>query len=103
MTQPSEPIEETLKRLWSDALGTSPSSLTSNFFDLGGHSLAAVRLVSEIGRVFGKRLPVSFVFQAPTLETMAARLRGESRVDSFVVPLREGGRRPPFFCGGPEA
>jgi thioesterase domain-containing protein len=61
----------------------------------------AVRLVSEIGRVFSKRLPVSFVFQAPTIEAMAARLRGELRADSFVVPLREGGRRPPFFCGGP--
>lgn len=98
--QPRDPIEETLEGLWSDALGVSSSSLTSNFFDLGGHSLMAVRLVSEIARVFGKRLPVSFVFQAPTIEEMAKRLRGGLQAHSFVIPVRERGVRPPFFCGG---
>jgi hypothetical protein len=61
----------------------------------------AIRLVSEIGRVFATRLPVSFVFQTPTIKEMARRLRGESPAHSFVVPLRESGSRPPFFCGGP--
>ena len=96
----SDRIEEILEGVWAKVLGTRPPRITSNFFDLGGHSLMAVRLISEIGRAFGRKVPVSFVFQQPTIEAMARRLRKEVRPAPSVVPLNEAGSRSPFFCGG---
>jgi thioesterase domain-containing protein/NRPS condensation-like uncharacterized protein/acyl carrier protein len=98
--EPSDRIEEILEGVWAKVLGTRPPGTTSNFFDLGGHSLMAVRLISEIGRAFGRKVPVSFVFQEPTIEAMARRLRREVRPAPSVVPLNETGSRSPFFCGG---
>jgi thioesterase domain-containing protein/NRPS condensation-like uncharacterized protein len=98
--QSSDLIEEVLANLWTKALGIYPPSAASNFFDIGGHSLMAVHLTSEISRVYGTNLPVSFVFQHPTIEGMARFLRGEASEASSLVPIQQGGSLPPFFCGG---
>jgi thioesterase domain-containing protein len=98
--QSSDNIEQTLEGLWVKVLGTRPPGIATNFFDLGGHSLMAVRLISEISRVFRRNLPVSFVFEEPTIAAMARHLRGQVRPPSSVVPLHEGGPRSPFFCSG---
>jgi thioesterase domain-containing protein/NRPS condensation-like uncharacterized protein len=93
-------FEETLADLWLKVLGLRPPAATSNFFDLGGHSLLAVRLASEIGRIYGTNFPVSLVFQAPTIEGMARRLRAQISSASSVIAVQEDGSLPPFFCGG---
>src|SRR5690348_7817139 len=48
-------VELVLVELWEKMLSVSPVSVTDSFFDLGGHSLMAVTLMSEIHRTFGKR------------------------------------------------
>jgi thioesterase domain-containing protein len=93
-------VEEVLASLWAKALGTRPSSTTSNFFDVGGHSLMAMYLASAIGRVYGINFPVSLIFQEPTIEGMARRLQGAVCAASSVVSIQDDGSRPPFFCGG---
>jgi thioesterase domain-containing protein len=98
--QSGDLIEEALTSLWTKALGVCPPSVASNFFDVGGHSLMAVHLTSEISRAYGKNLPVSFVFQHPTIEGMARYLREETSEASSLVPIQQGGLLPPFFCGG---
>jgi thioesterase domain-containing protein len=97
----SGPVEETLERLWAEVLGARPPGITANFFDLGGHSLMAVRLIAEIGRVFGTKLPVSLLFQHPTIEALACRLRGEIGGPSAVIPICKEGARAPLFFAGP--
>jgi NRPS condensation-like uncharacterized protein/acyl carrier protein len=96
----TELVEEVLARLWAKALGSRPPSITSNFFDLGGHSLMAMYLASEIGRVYGVNFPVSLIFQEPTIEGIAGRVRREVCAASSVVSIQEAGSLPPFFCGG---
>jgi len=60
----------------------------------------AVYLASQISRVFGTNFPVSLVFQEPTIDAMARRLR--TRVDAAlsIAALQEDGSLMPFFCGG---
>jgi acyl carrier protein len=53
-------------------LGISRVSIRDNFFDLGGHSVIAVRLAARIGSEFGIALPVSRLFQALDIEQLAA-------------------------------
>src|SRR5581483_3084655 len=60
------PLEQQLVDLWSELLGVERVSVYDDFFALGGHSLLTVRLVSEIEKLFGKRLPLASIFQGRT-------------------------------------
>jgi thioesterase domain-containing protein len=92
--------KEALTNLWTKVLGAPPPAATSNFFEIGGHSLLAVYLASEISRLFATSFPVSLVFQEPTINGMARRLRTRVEAASTLVALQEGGPLAPFFCGG---
>jgi acyl-coenzyme A synthetase/AMP-(fatty) acid ligase/acyl carrier protein len=56
--------------LWEKILNVRPVGLRDNFFDLGGNSLMAVRLFSEMRKLFGRSFPLSILFQAPTVEKL---------------------------------
>jgi len=98
--QSGDTTEEVLADLWTKVLGTRPPAATSNFFDIGGHSLLAVYLASEISNAYGTNFPVSLIFQKPTIDAMARHLRTRVHAASSVVALQEGGSLTPFFCGG---
>jgi aspartate racemase len=97
---PRDPIERQLAGIWEKLLGIRPIGIHDSFFDLGGHSLLAVRLVTAIERALGQRVPVAAVFQARTVEQLAALLRqqGGTPLFSSLVALQPEGHRPPFFC-----
>jgi thioesterase domain-containing protein/acyl carrier protein len=100
---PSEPpcgdFEERLAALWMDVLGIDAVNAHDDFQELGGHSLLAARLMAQIERTFGRKLPLSTLLHAPTLRGMAAHLEGTTpppvRVE--VVRLSEGDGAPLFW------
>jgi thioesterase domain-containing protein len=71
-----------------------------DFFELGGSSLLALRLFSEIETTLGQDLPLASVFTAPSLREMAAliRERDPEAAWEILVPIQPKGQRPPFFC-----
>jgi acyl transferase domain-containing protein/thioesterase domain-containing protein/acyl carrier protein len=71
-------LETALAAVWSDLLGVDAVGADDDFFDLGGHSLIAIRLMSRIHNDFGVRLTLSTIFEAPTVAELAACLREES-------------------------
>jgi acyl carrier protein len=79
---PEGDTELRLARIWAELLGAQAVGATDNFFDLGGHSLKATRLVSAIAREFAIELPLIQVFQAPTLRALAAQVEQQRAVDS---------------------
>jgi aspartate racemase len=97
---PRDSLELQLTKIWEKVLGQQPIGIRDNFFDLGGHSLMAVRLFMQIEQVFERSLPLAVLFQAPTIEQLATVLReqGWSSSWSSLVPLRAVGSAPPFFC-----
>jgi amino acid adenylation domain-containing protein len=105
-TRPSGPalhtdqIEDTLTAIWEEVLGIENICATDNFFDLGGHSLKAIRMFAEIEKNFGKSIPLATLFRSPTIEKLATILRqdGWSPPESSVVAIQPHGSRPPFFC-----
>jgi thioesterase domain-containing protein len=99
-SQSGDAAEEVLADLWTKVLRKRPPAASSNFFDIGGHSLLAVYLASEISKAYGTNFPVSLIFQEPTIEAMARRLRAGIDAASSVVSIQESGSLAPFFCGG---
>ena len=68
-------MEQALASIWAEVLGMEKVGIHDNFFDLGGHSLVAVRLVNLIKRKIGRTVRIANIYQAPTVERMASILR----------------------------
>ncbi|MCH2094784.1 MAG: SDR family NAD(P)-dependent oxidoreductase [Rhodobacteraceae bacterium] len=112
---PENEIEATLAGFWEDLLGVQNVGVEDSFFDLGGHSLIAVRLFAKIKKAFRVDFPISVLFEAPTIRTCANLIAertgwqaGTTRQGAPSTPQRrfkhlvamhegEGGTRTPFF------
>jgi len=69
---PQDEVETRLVQIWEEILNVRPIGTYDNFFDLGGHSLAATRVISRLIQTFQLDLPVKALFDAPTVAQMAA-------------------------------
>jgi acyl carrier protein len=67
---PRTPIEEVLAAIWIELLGVERVGVHDNFFDLGGHSLMAMRLMAAIRETLGINFPLKTFFESPTIEHM---------------------------------
>ncbi len=72
---PQTSVERELAALWSDALDIDPVGVDDNFFDLGGDSISAVRLVSAIQRTMNRPVGLAAIFDAPTIARLAQLLQ----------------------------
>ncbi|MEM6497535.1 MAG: thioesterase domain-containing protein, partial [Pseudomonadota bacterium] len=118
---PRNPIEEKLAGLWSGLLGIDDVGVEDNFFDLGGHSLIAVRLFRMIKKDFGCEFPMSVLFDAPTIADCAELIASSTNVSAQgdddarsasegprtqwthlvkMHPGRDPNRIPFFLCAG---
>ena len=107
--EPRDEVERDLADRWREILGAPRVGVHDDFFELGGQSLLAVRLFDGIRRTYGVDLPVSTLFEAPTIARCAEILRaergpgrgdaepGRSRWASLVA-MQPAGTRPPFYC-----
>jgi amino acid adenylation domain-containing protein len=100
---PVSQIERRLVTIWEEVLAVKQIGTRDNFFDLGGHSLLAVRMFARLEESQGLRLPLATLFQAPTIEGLAAIIgKGELPASrrSLVAIQPEGDRVPLFAVPG---
>ncbi len=96
-------LEQKLTEIWQKVLQRQHISIKDNFFDLGGHSLVAVQLFSQIQKQLDKDLPLATLFQYPTIEELAQIIRQKELVapiSSLVAVKPSGAKKPFFFHGG---
>lgn len=68
---PAGEIEAAVLAVWQEVLGTGDIGAGDDFFQLGGHSLAAAQVVARLQDRFGVDLPVTLVFEQPTISEQA--------------------------------
>jgi len=87
-TAPRNELESQIALLWEEILGISKIGITTNFFDLGGHSLKILRLINELEKL-GYELKVKDVFESPTIMGMVEKLHASSREQLTKAPEQE--------------
>ena len=93
-------VEVLLVRIWEKVLGIKHVGVKDDFFDLGGHSILALRLAGEIKKQFGRDLPLAILFEKRTIERLAEALNQqfETLPNTALVPIQPlGTKRPLFF------
>jgi thioesterase domain-containing protein/acyl carrier protein len=118
--EPRNDVERTLVGFWEELLGVNQVGVEDSFFDLGGHSLIAVRLFAMVKKAYRVEFPISVLFEAPTIALCAAMIRerigdtdtgdaaasgtpptnsAPKRRFTHLVAMHdgEGGERTPFF------
>ncbi len=94
-TAPRTELESALCALVTDVLGASRVGIDDSFFDLGGHSLSAVRLIGRVRDTLGVELGVGALFDSPTVRDLAQRVDDARRTAGFrpqdgPIPVRDG-------------
>jgi thioesterase domain-containing protein/acyl carrier protein len=100
---PRNATEETLCRLWQEVLRREHVGIHENFFNIGGHSLLAVQVISRIKQAFTVEMPLSVLFAAPTVARMAEHIAAVNEPDRshsspVLVNIQPHGSWPPLFC-----
>jgi acyl-coenzyme A synthetase/AMP-(fatty) acid ligase/acyl carrier protein len=84
--QPASPVEDALAALWKGLLGLQCVRRQDNFFDLGGHSMLAMQLVTKVRKQFKVDFPLKNVFEHQTLGGMAEIIEALSWASSAKAP-----------------
>src|SRR5690349_18479146 len=107
---PASELELAVATMWQEVLGVKEVGRDDNFFDLGGHSLTAARITSRIVERFGVELPISAIFERPTVaelcsslqETIAAKKPAAAKPAEIKARSRDAYRtqRPTAIAAG---
>ena len=91
---PRSPAERELVQIWGEALSLDKVGIHDNFFDLGGHSLAAIQVVSQVIKKFQLELPLGSLLAAKTIAEMAVivteyqgKKLGEKEMETILTEL----------------
>jgi thioesterase domain-containing protein/acyl carrier protein len=94
----NSPTLSRLTAIWERVLQRSPIEINDNFFECGGDSLLALHVFMEITRETGRELPITTIYDAPTIAALAALLDGAPATPfSPLVLAKPGLGVPPFF------
>ena len=96
---PQTPAEEQMLAIWQEALGRQGIGVTDNFFEIGGHSLLAARMMTEIERQFKVPIPLVTLLEKPSIRELAETITSAGWKPSWksVVNLKSSGSRAPLF------
>jgi len=83
---PRTEVEERLAAIWAEVLGAERLGIHDSFFELGGHSLRAAQVVTRVRAAFGVDLPMTALFDAPTIAGLAERV-GAGEASPELPPL----------------
>jgi amino acid adenylation domain-containing protein len=95
-TKPQTELEEKLLAIFRDVLNNTEFGVTDSFFDYGGYSLLTVNLFTRINRALKLSLPISLVFDAPTVRGLSEIIDRNQSL-SMIVPIRARGTSAPLF------
>ncbi|SMP68490.1 amino acid adenylation domain-containing protein [Neorhodopirellula lusitana] len=97
---PQDSVELQIANVWKRTLSLQNLGRDDNFFDVGGHSLLAARMIVDLEKLYGHKVPLATLLQAPTVRTFANIIKDRNWQPTWqcLVPIQERGSKPPLFC-----
>lgn len=89
---PGNELEEKLIKVWLDVLKIDSIGINDDFFEMGGHSLLAIRLMSVLRKELGLEINIGDIFEYPTISTLAGFLNNQATDNS--IPAIKAAPRP---------
>jgi len=97
-TAPRTEEENIVATIWKESLNIENIDIFSDFFEMGGHSIKGVKVMIEIEKHTGKRIPLSALFKYSTVEKFAKLLNTGTEIYSdCLVPIKPQGNKAPLF------
>ncbi len=89
-----------IAQIWRDVLKVDNVDGTTHFFEAGGHSLLALRMIARVNDFTGSRVPVATLFQSPTLAGFTAAVAGKAAaaMDKQITRVKSQGQKPPVIA-----
>ena len=94
-------LQETLSNYWKETLNIEKAEPDANFFDLGGSSLQAIKMISRFNREHGFKLPISIIYQLPTIRQLAHKIENTDTEELKPIILLKEGEGVPLFIFPP--
>lgn len=94
---PTTPSEKIIATIWQDCLKIDKIDATSDFFEIGGHSVVGVQVMARLEKETGNRLPLVALLKHPTVKKLAAYMDSEFFVWDSLVPLKPEGTKTPLY------
>jgi amino acid adenylation domain-containing protein len=92
---PRSAVEATLAEIWAGILELERVGVHDHFFELGGNSLLATQILSQVRRVFGAEIPQRSLFEAPTIAELAEQIAGQTQTAAQPIPRVDRGQPLP--------
>ena len=86
-------LEDQIAAIWSSVLRCPEVDTKANFFELGGDSLRLIEVHSRLGKELGAKIPITDLFESPTIEAIAQRLANKAPARSALSEIEERARR----------
>jgi acyl carrier protein len=90
---PDNHVERQIAAIWQEVLSKEQISSQDNFFDLGGHSLLLVQIQDQLEQNFGRSIPLTTLFNHPTIASLARYLRDEETEEIDPIDHQQISRR----------
>ncbi|MDC8004735.1 amino acid adenylation domain-containing protein [Aureisphaera galaxeae] len=86
---PENPVEETIFAIWKEILGSDNFGTTENFFEIGGHSLRATRLMASLQKEFNVKIGLKDIFENASIKEQARFVNAQEKSTFTEIPQVE--------------
>jgi hypothetical protein len=96
LVEPNTPLQEKIAQIWQNVLGVERVGANDNFFEIGGHSLTALRVANQLRELAGDWVSVALVLEAPTVARLAELLETSKATAGSDQETASEVKRPPL-------
>ncbi|SMD41574.1 Phosphopantetheine attachment site [Aquiflexum balticum DSM 16537] len=98
--EPITEIEKLISKIWCLSLKKEKIDINADFFEIGGNSLLAVKVLSLLEKELDQKIPINIIFKYPRIVDLAEYIEGSSITESIgnsLVHIKPSGNKPPIY------